>query len=520
MIGESGWMRERGSAVASTDYREGWSLRRVEVGIPGFDALALGGLPRGRTTLLAGGTGSGKTVFGLQFLASGAREFDEPGVLVTFAERPDDLIANSESFGWDVRGLVDDGRLVIVDATPDPDAVVSGRFDFGGLSSRIAHALAQAEGKRLVLDPIDALLAGFSAAAEVRRAFAAMVRELRPLGATTLLVAERSGASGDSARYGAEEFAVDNAVILRNDLEAEYRRRTVEVLKLRGAEHGKGEFPFVINPQAGIELVPFSIIEAPRDAATERMSLGVPEIDEMCGGGIYRDSLVMVTGATGTGKTLMGVQFIAAGLAAGERGLLVSFEENPSQLIRNARSWGVDLETPQREGRLRIVSRYPERVGLEDLLVEVKHNVDEFAPQRFAIDSMTALEHNAPPRAFREFGVGLTGFLKGRGVGSLMTTTLPSLLGGEHATAVYLSTITDSIISLRYYDIDSEIRRALLVLKLRGGAHDHAMHEYEITDTGMRVLGPVRGVRGILAGLAEVTLEAGGGEGGHADGRR
>ena len=323
-----------------------------------------------------------------------------------------------------------------------------------------------------------------------------------------------------SARYGAEEFAVDNAVILRNDLEAEYRRRTVEVLKLRGAEHGKGEFPFVINPKAGIELVPFSIIEAPRDAATERMSLGVPEIDEMCGGGIYRDSLVMVTGATGTGKTLMGVQFIAAGLAAGERGLLVSFEENPSQLIRNARSWGVDLETPQREGRLRIVSRYPERVGLEDLLVEVKHNVDEFAPQRFAIDSMTALEHNAPPRAFREFGVGLTGFLKGRGVGSLMTTTLPSLLGGEHATAVYLSTITDSIISLRYYDIDSEIRRALLVLKLRGGAHDHAMHEYEITDTGMRVLGPVRGVRGILAGLAEVTLEAGGGEGGHADGRR
>ncbi len=173
-----------------------------EVGIPGFDALALGGLPRGRTTLLAGGTGSGKTVFGLQFLASGAREFGEPGVLVTFAERADDLIANSESFGWEVRGLVDDGRLVIVDATPDPDAVVSGRFDLGGLLSRITHALAQVQGKRLVLDPIDALVAGFSAAAEVRRAFAAMVRELRPLGATTLLVAERSGERGYVARYG------------------------------------------------------------------------------------------------------------------------------------------------------------------------------------------------------------------------------------------------------------------------------------------------------------------------------
>ncbi len=495
-------------------------MRRVEVGIPGFDSLALGGLPRGRTTLLAGGTGTGKTVFGLQFLASGAREFGEPGVLVTFAERADDLIANSESFGWDVRGLVHDGRLVIVDATPDPDAVVTGRFDLSGLLSRIAHALAQVQGKRLVLDPIDALLAGFSAAAEVRRAFAAMVGELRPLGATTLLVAERSGERGYVARYGAEEFVVDNVVILRNDLDAEYRRRTVEVLKLRGAEHGKGEFPFVINPKVGIELVPFSIIETPREATTERMSLGVPELDAMCGGGIYRDSLVMVTGATGTGKTLMSVQFMAAGLAAGERGLLLSFEENPSQLIRNARSWGMDLETARSEGRLRIVSRYPERVGPEDLLVEIKHHVDEFAPQRFAIDSMTALEHNAPTRAFREFGVGLTGFLKARGVGSLMTTTLPSLLGGEHATSVYLSTITDSIIALRYYDLDSEIRRAVLVLKLRGGAHAHVMHGYEITGTGMRVLGPIRGVRGILAGLAEFTSETDGAEGGHPGGGR
>jgi circadian clock protein KaiC len=494
-------------------------LERIEVGIRGFDSLALGGLPRGRTTLLAGSPGSGKTVFGLQFLASGAREFAEPGVLVTFAERPEDLLANAESFGWKLQALMDDGRLVIVDATPDPDAVVSGRFDLGGLLSRIAHALTQAQGKRLVLDPIDALLAGFSDAAEVRSAFTAMVRELRPLGTTTLLLAERSGEDGHAALYAAEEFAVDNVVILRNDLDAQYRRRTVEVLKLRGAEHGKGEFPFVIDPKAGIELVPFSIIEEQRDAASETISLGVPELDQMCGGGIYRDSLVMVTGATGTGKTLMCVQFMAAGLAAGERGLLLSFEENPSQLTRNARSWEVDLETAQREGRLRIVSRYPERVGLEDLLVEIKHNVDEFVPQRFAIDSMTALEHNTPPRAFREFGVGLTSFLKSRGIGSLMTATLPTLLGSDHATAVYLSTITDSIIALRYYDLDSELRRALLVLKLRGGAHAHAMHEYEITASGMRLLGPIRGVRGILAGLAEATPEADGAEGGPATGR-
>jgi circadian clock protein KaiC len=493
---------------------------RVEVGIPGFDALALGGLPRGRTTLLAGATGTGKTVFGLQFLASGARELDEPGVLVTFAERPDDLVANTQSFGWDMGGLVDDGCLAIVDATPQADTVVSGSFDLGGLSSRIAHALAEVKGKRLFLDPIDALFEEFSATVEVRRAFAALVRKLRPLGATTLLAVERPGANGHVTRYGAEEFVVDNVVILRNSREAEHRRRTVEILKLRGNDHHKGEFPFVINPEVGIEIVPFSIIEAPRQAATERMSLGTPELDGMCEGGIYRDSLVMVSGATGTGKTLIGMQFIAAGLAAGERGLLLSFEESPWQLARNARSWGIDLETPQSEGRLRIVSRYPERSGPEDLLVDIKHDVEEFGPQRFVIDSMTALEHNTPPRAFREFGVGLTSFLKGRGVGAMMTTTLPSLLGGEHATAVYLSTITDAIIALRYFDLESQVRRAIVVLKVRGSAHVRAMYEYEITDRGMRVLGPIHGVRGILAGLAQFTDEADHAEGGRSGGRR
>ena len=495
-------------------------MQRVEVGIPGFDALALGGLPQGRTTLLAGGTGSGKTVFGRQFLASGARDLDEPGVLVTFAERPEDLIANTESFGWDLGGLVDDGRLVIVDATPDPSAVVSGRFDLGGLSSRIARALERVHGKRLVLDPIDALFEEFSDAVGVRRAFAAMVRELRSVGATTLLAAERPGDDGYVARYGVEEFAVDNVVILRNEREAAQRRRTVEVLKLRGAEHRKGEFPFVINPKIGVEIVPFSIIETPGEAAAERMSLGTVELDQMCGGGIWRDSLVMVTGATGTGKTLMGVQFIAAGLASGERGLLLSFEENPSQLVRNAKSWGIDLGAPQRDGRLRIVSRYPERTGLEDLLIDIKHNVDEFAPQRFVIDSMTALEHITVPRAFREFGVGLTSFLKARGVGAMLTTTLPSLLGGENVTAVYLSTITDSIIALRYYDLDSQVRRAILVLKLRGSAHAHAMYEYEVTDHGMRMLGPIHGVRGILAGLAQVTDSTDNTEGAQAGGGR
>jgi circadian clock protein KaiC len=493
------------------------SLARVEVGIPGFDELVHGGVPKGRSTLLAGSTGTGKTVFGLQFLAGGA-SIGESGVLVTFAERPDDLIANAESFGWDLHRLVRERRLAIVDATPDPGTIISGGFDLGGLAARIEHALGAVKAKRLFLDPIDALFEEFSEALEVRRAFATMLRALRPLGATTLIAAERPSEDDHITRYGAEEFVVDNVVLLRNVRSAERRRRTVEVLKLRGADHHKGEFPFVIDPASGIEIVPFSPIEGESDVSAERISIGNTAIDAMCGGGMYRDSLMMVTGATGTGKTLIGLGFMAAGIAAGERVLYLSFEESQWQLERNAAAWGMNLKSAERDSPLEFISRYPARLGLEDLLVEIKHAVEVFRPTRLVLDSMTAVEHTSPPKAFREFSVGLSAFLKGRGVATMMTTTLPNLLGGDQATDLYLSTIADAILALRYFDLDSEVRRAILVLKIRGSHHAREMYEYEISEEGLSVLGPIEGIGGILAGRAEHAARAS--NGGARAGRR
>ena len=276
-------------------------------------------------------------------------------------------------------------------------------------------------------------------------------------------------------------------------------------MKFRGYQHRKGEFPFVIDPVTGIEVVPFSVIEAEREAAAaaapDRISLG-PPLDDMCGGGVYRDSVVLVTGATGTGKTLLAAQFTQAGLDAGERVLFLSFEESASQLVRNVSSWGMNFEAPALEGRLRIISRYPERMGLQDLLVEIKREVEQFAPGRVVIDSMTALMHNAPAREFREFGVGLSGYFKSRGIAALMTTTLLTLLGGESATGVALSTVADSIVALRYLELEGELRRGILMVKLRGQAHDRTIHEYEITDNGIRLLGRLHGVAGILTGRA------------------
>jgi circadian clock protein KaiC len=460
-------------------------------------------------------------VFALQFLASGVNSFAQPGVLVTLEEPAEELIANMGSFGWDLAGLIDSGQIAVIDATDRGEQVISGEFDFGGLSARIAHAVKEVGAQRLVVDPLDVLFLDFGEVRQVRKALHGVVRSLRPLGVTTVMTAERAADDGPYTRFGAEEFVADNLVVLRNSLEEERRRRTLEVVKFRGYQHRKGEFPYVIDPVTGIEVVPFSVIEGERReaaAAGDRISLG-PPLDDMCGGGVYRDSVVLVTGATGTGKTLLGAQFTQAGLDAGERVLFLSFEESASQIIRNVGSWGMDFAAPEVQGRLRIASRYPERMGLQDLLVEISREVEQFEPGRVVIDSMTALMHNAPTREFREFGVGLSGYFKRRGVAALMTTTLLTLFGGESATGVALSTVADAIVALRYLELEGELRRGIAVVKLRGQAHDRTIQEYEITDNGIRVLGPFHGVAGILAGRASFlggthpTEPAGDGEG-------
>jgi circadian clock protein KaiC len=288
----------------------------------------------------------------------------------------------------------------------------------------------------------------------------------------------------------------------------ERRRRTLEILKFRGCDHRKGEYTFAIDPRSGIEVVPTSAIELLEAASTAPISLGNPELDALCAGGIHSDSVLLVSGATGTGKTLMALQFVYGGLAAGERATLVSLEESAGQLVRNAASWGMDLESPLRQGRLRILSRYPERMGLEDFLVEIKRELQDFDPSRLVIDGMSALEQISNAKGFREFVVSVYSYLKRHQIAGLLTTTAKTLSGGDSASGANLSTAADGIILLRYLELEGEVRRGILVLKLRGRRHDHAIHEYEIDDQGMHVLGPIGGLGIAFGGASFVTGEA------------
>ncbi len=478
------------------------AIEKIKTGIPGFDFIANGGLPKGRITLISGTAGSAKTVFAVQFLAEAIRQGNDNGVFVTFEESPADIRRNMLGFGWDIQKWEDEGRWIFVDASPQPgeEAMVVGNYDLGALLARIDHAVQKVGASRVSMDSLGALFTQFADGSTVRSELLRISSALKRMNITAVMTAECATDYGEITRFGVEEFVVDNVIILRNSLEDEKRRRTVEILKFRGTGHQKREFPFTVLSGEGIVVIPLSSIELKQKSSDIRISSGNAELDEMCGGGFFRDSIILASGATGTGKTLLMTEFIAGGVKNGERCLLFAFEESREQLFRNASGWGMDFRKMEDDQMLRVVCEYPETAGLEDHLIRMKAVLEEFKPNRVAVDSLSALERVSTLKGFREFVISLTSHIKHQEIAGLFTATTTSLMGGSSITETHISTITDSIILLRYVEMFGEMKRGLTVLKMRGSMHNKDIREFTIDSNGMHIGAPFRNVIGILAG--------------------
>ncbi|MFC1543215.1 circadian clock protein KaiC [Candidatus Neomarinimicrobiota bacterium] len=486
------------------------AIKKLETGIPGFDLISNGGLPEGRTTLVSGTSGCAKTVMACQFLAEGITRAGENGVFVTFEESPQDIRRNMLGFNWDIQSWETGGQWAFVDASPEPEQemVLTGDFDLGALLARMEHAVKKVGAKRVSMDSLGAIFTQFSDSAIVRRELFRIASALKKMGVTAIMTAERSQEYGEIARYGVEEFVADNVVILRNVLEEEKRRRTIEILKFRGTYHQKGEFPLTIVPGEGIVIIPLSAIELNQKSSNIRISSGNPELDNMCDGGFFRDSIVLLSGATGCGKTLLVTEFIGGGAEKGERSLLFAFEESQQQMFRNATGWGIDFEQMVQQNQLKVICQYPEVMGLEDHLLKMKADIEDFKPTRIAVDSLSALERVSTIKGFREFVICITSFIKHQEVVGLFTSTTPTLMGGTSVTEAHISTITDAIILLRYVETYGEMRRGLTVLKMRGSAHDKEIREFTIDGKGMHIGKAFRDITGILTGAPAHAVTA------------
>jgi circadian clock protein KaiC len=463
-------------------------VERLPIGIPGVDGITLGGLPVGRNTLVTGVAGAGKTVFAVQFLSEGIRRFGQAGVFVTLGETPVDLRRNAAALGFDVARWEAEGSWRFVDATPGvDDDVVAGRFDFSGLATRILAAIDAVDASRVAIDSISAAFARFEDQRAVRWALYALLETLKAAGVTVVLTAEGSDDELGRLQRHIGEHAADSIIELEYKLVGEKRRRTIEVVKLRGGAHRSGAYPFTVRSAGGIAAIPLGGIELTQSVSDERVGTGNTDLDEMCGGGFFRDSVVMAAGATGTGKTLLATTFLAQGIADGERALFVGFEESAGQVQRNMRNWGQDVGT---DGRLDIVCRYPESGAIEEHLVDIVQRIETLWPQRVAIDSLTALERIAGPQSFREFVMALTGLVKERSITGLYTVAT-SLFDEDPPTETQTSVLSDCIVLLRYVEAGTNLARTLTVLKMRGSWHDQRRRRYAIDDGGLHIGEPL-----------------------------
>jgi circadian clock protein KaiC len=465
-------------------------LERLATGIPGVDEITGGGLPIGRNTLVTGVAGAGKTVFALQFLAEGIRRFDQPGVFVTLGERPDDIRRNAASLGYDLSTWERDGSWRFVDASPGEDEdVVVGRYDFSGLTARILAAVRETAAARVAIDAVSSAFVRFPDPMAVRWALHGLLDELKGADVTAVLTAE--GGAGDLALLHLHigEHAADGIVELGYRAVGDRRRRTIEVVKLRGGRHRSGAYPFTVR-LGGIAAVPLGGVELSQDVSDERVSTGDDELDRMCGGGYFRDSVVLVAGATGSGKSLLASSFLVEGLARGERALFVGFEESAGQVLRNLRNWSNEIGDAVDSGRLEIVCRYPESGAIEEHLVDIIGRIDAVRPQRLVVDSLTALERIAGEQAFREFVMAMTGLVKERRITGVYTVAT-TLFGGGHPTESQASVLADCIVLLRYLEAGSALHRTLTVLKMRGSTHDLRVRELTIDSDGMHIGDPL-----------------------------
>ncbi|MEH2159468.1 MAG: circadian clock protein KaiC [Nostoc sp.] len=475
-------------------------VEKIRTMIEGFDDISHGGLPIGRTTLVSGTSGTGKTLLSLQFLYNGITYFDEAGVFVTFEESPSDIIKNAHVFGWNLPRLIEEGKLFILDASPDPEGQdIVGNFDLSALIERLQYAIRKYKAKRVSIDSMTAVFQQYEAMGVVRREIFRLVARLKILNVTTVITTERSEEYGPVASFGVEEFVSDNVVIFRNVLEGERRRRTAEILKLRGTTHMKGEYPFTITNE-GVNIFPLGAMRLTQRSSNIRVSSGVKILDEMCGGGFFKDSIILATGATGTGKTLLVSKFIQDGCLNGEQVILFAYEESRAQLSRNASSWGIDFEELEDQGLLKIICTYPESTGLEDHLQIIKSEIAVFKPARIAIDSLSALARGVSNNAFRQFVIGVTGYAKQEEITGFFTNTTDQFLGAHSITDSHISTITDTILMLQYVEIRGEMSRAINVFKMRGSWHDKGIREYNITADGPDIKDSFRNYERIISG--------------------
>ena len=481
------------------------TLIKSPTGIHGLDEVTGGGIPKGRPTLIAGDAGCGKTVFAMEFLVNGARNFNEPGVFVSFEEPVEDLVKNFASLDYDLNGLSDSKKMIIDYIHIERSEIeVTGEYDLEGLFVRLGHMVDSIRAKRIALDTIESLFGALPNEGILRAELRRLFRWLKSKGLTAIITGEKG--AGIMTRHGLEEYVSDCVIFLEHLLFEQVATRRLRIIKYRGSTHGTNEYPFLID-KTGISVLPITSLELVHKASSERISTGIPRLDTMFEGkGYYRGSSILVSGTAGTGKSSIAAKFGESVCQRGERCLYLAYEESESQIIRNMRSIGINLEPWVKKGLLKFHASRPTFCGLEMHLVQIHNLVSSFNPSIVIFDPITNMISIGTENTVKSMLTRLLDYLKMK---KLVTTLFTNLSHHEdlEKTTMAISSLMDTWILLRDIEISGERNRGLYVLKARGIGHSNQIREFLLTKEGINVRDVYLGQDKVLTGSARLAQE-------------
>jgi circadian clock protein KaiC len=473
-------------------------LLKTKSGIAGLDAITGGGLPTGRPTLVCGGPGCGKTLFATQFIVNGIMQYNEPGLFITFEEKTEELTQNVASLGFDLEKLQRNKQLKMDHVHVERREIrETGEYDLEGLFIRLDHAINTLGAKRVVLDTIENLFAGLANESILRAELRRLFHWLKDRGVTSIITAEKG--EGTLTRHGLEEYVSDCVILLDHRVYDQVSTRRLRVVKYRGSIHGTNEYPFLIDND-GITVIPVTSVKLDKKVSSERVSTGIPDLDDMFGGkGFFRGTSILVSGTAGTGKTSIAANFANATCNKNEKCLYFAFEESPQQIIRNMKSTNLNLEQHVKKGLLKFHASRPALYGLEMHLATMHKLVKDFKPTTVILDPISNLTNIGTYHEVNSMLVRLTDFLQSEGI-TIMLTALTT--GSTERLDEGVSSIVDTWLLVRDIELNGERNRGMYVMKSRGMRHSNQVREFLITSKGLKLVDIYLGPEGVLVGSA------------------
>ena len=468
-------------------------LEKAPSGVQGLDNITFGGLPRGRPTLIIGTAGAGKTMFAMEFLVKGVLEYGEPGVFVSFEEKPEELIVNFASMGFDLYHLMEEKKFNIEYIHIERNEIEeTGEYDLEGLFIRLAHALDTVKAKRVVLDTLEALFSGFGSESILRAELRRLFGWLKERSMTAIITAEKGKES--FTRFGLEEYVADCVIFLDHRVIEQISTRRLRILKYRGSLHGTNEFPFLISNK-GITVIPVTSMKLDYTLSSKHISSGIEGLDEMAGGkGFIKGNSILISGSAGTGKTSMCAQFANACGKRGEKCLFFSFEESSDQLIKYMRHIGIDLQPWVDQGLLEFSTLRSTAFGLEMHLIHIQDEIQRFDPELVIIDPISSLVLIGAIYEVQSMMARLLDFLKTKQKTGIYTNLIKGA-GHQSESMGIIASLIDTVIELKDIEQQGQYQRYLNIVKSRGTNHSRRVMSYTITSKGFEITGGIHGER-------------------------